>query len=106
MSNDAAQAVSRTRDFTVLNKYGIHARPAALFVKTTSRSDSEIMVEKGDIRVSGKSIMGLMTLEASKGTKLRVTVTGNDADDVLDALGRLFDNRFEVDGISDDDATA
>lgn len=106
MSDASGASVSLTREFTVLNKYGIHARPAALFVRTTSASDSEITVEKGSIRVSGKSIMGLMTLEASKGTRLRITVDGSDAEHVLNALTRLFENKFEVDGISDDDATA
>lgn len=86
-----------TREFEVLNQYGIHARPAALFVKTASRFDADITVEKGDNKVSGKSIMGLMTLEASKGSRLRITVDGEDAAEAMDEISALIESKFDED---------
>ena len=84
-----------TRVFVIRNQYGIHARPAALFVKTAARYDVDVTVEKDGNSVSGKSIMGLMTLEASKGSKLTVTATGMDAEQVLDELQALFETGFD-----------
>jgi len=83
-----------TRHFTIVNAMGMHARPAALFVKTASRFDSDITVEKEDMSVSGKSIMGLMTLEAGCGTALKITATGPDAQEALDELHLLFEKKF------------
>ena len=83
--------------FLILNQYGIHARPAALFVKIASRYDADIQVEKGGNTVSGKSIMGLMTLEASRGTKLKVSATGPDAEELLDELQELIESKFDED---------
>jgi phosphocarrier protein len=82
-----------TREFEVCNQYGIHARPAALFVKTASRFDADIMVEKDGNSVSGKSIMGLMSLEAGRGTILRITVSGSDGEEALDHLEQLIVHR-------------
>lgn len=90
-----ATAVSRT--FTVTNKYGIHARPAALFVKTCSRFQSEILVEKDGAVVSGKSIMGLLTLEGHHGAQLRISANGPDAAEAMEALGTIFENKFYED---------
>lgn len=81
------------REFKIANQYGIHARPAALFVKAASRFDSEISVEKDGNVVSGKSIMGLMTLEAGRGAVLRVTAEGEDSEEALDHLQDLVVNR-------------
>lgn len=81
------------REFKISNQYGIHARPAALFVKTASRFDAEINVEKDGNVVSGKSIMGLMTLEAGRGSVLRVTAEGEDGEEALDHLEDLVVNR-------------
>jgi phosphocarrier protein len=86
-----------TREFTISNQYGIHARPAALFVKVASRYDADISVEKDGNTVSGKSIMGLMTLQASCGSKLRVTADGRDCEQVLDELQALIDGKFDED---------
>ena len=61
-----------TREFVLLNKYGMHVRPAGLFAKVASRFNAEVDVEKDGNVVSGKSIMALMTLEAVCGTRLRV----------------------------------
>ena len=93
MSERAGRTVL-TKDFVILNQYGIHARPAALFAKTASHFDADVFVEKGGTRVSGKSIMGLMTLEASRGSKLRVTVEGPDAEAILEELAALIESKF------------
>ena len=83
------------RTFEIQNQYGIHARPAALFVKTAARYDVDVMVEKDGSEVSGKSIMGLMTLEASRGSKLKVSATGPEPKELLDELQVLFDSGFD-----------
>lgn len=97
MSEGAPSSEAVTREFEILNQYGIHARPAALFVKTASRYDAELLVEKEGNTVSGKSIMGLMTLEASRGSRLRVTAEGPDAEQLLDELQSLIESKFDED---------
>lgn len=82
------------RNLTILNRFGIHARPAALFVKTAGRFASDILVEKEGAIVSGKSIMGLLTIEGGKGAVLKVTATGRDAKEALDALEELVKQKF------------
>ncbi len=82
------------RNLTILNRFGIHARPAALFVKTASRFTSDITVEKDGAVVSAKSIMGLLTLEGSQGTVLKVTAMGADAEAALNALEDLMKQKF------------
>ena len=83
------------KEFVILNQYGVHARPAALFVKTASRYDADIYVEKDGTRVSGTSIMGLMTLEASKGSKIKVTAEGQDAEEAMGELQTLIESKFD-----------
>lgn len=83
------------RTFVIVNQYGIHARPAALIVKTTSRFDVDVTIEKEGNRVSGKSIMGLMTLEAGRGCSLSVSAEGPDSEQVLDELQSLFESGFD-----------
>lgn len=90
----AASAQGLARDFKITNKFGMHARPAALFVKTAGRFGSDIMVEKDGTTVSGKSIMGLLTLELHQGATLRVTADGPDAKEALQALEQLIANKF------------
>lgn len=85
------------REFKVLNRLGLHARPAALFVKTASRFSCDITIGKSGAEVSGKSIMGLMTLEAAMGCVLKVTADGSDAEQALDELQKLIDNKFYED---------
>ena len=70
---------SWVKELTVVNKLGIHARPASLFVKTASRFACEVHVEKDGEKVNGKSIMGLMMLAAGPGSKLTVQASGADA---------------------------
>ena len=84
-----------TRDFLVSNKLGIHARPAAMFVKIANRFTCEIFVEKDGEKVNGKSIMGLMMLAAGPGSKLTVHAQGQDALQALAALDALFKRKFE-----------
>ena len=83
-----------TRDVAVLNRYGIHARPAALLVKAASRFACEILIEKNGVKVNAKSIMGLLTLEGNHGAKLKIHAAGPDAADALAALADLFERKF------------
>jgi phosphocarrier protein HPr len=84
-----------TRDFLVCNKLGIHARPAAMFVKTANRFHCEIFVEKDGEKVNGKSIMGLMMLAAGPGSKLTVHAEGQDASAALAELENLIQSKFD-----------
>lgn len=85
------------KDFTILNKLGIHARPAAQFVKMANRFKSEIMVEKDGEEVDGKSIMGLMMLAAGHGSVILVSAEGEDEEAALEAIGELIERKFEED---------
>jgi phosphotransferase system HPr (HPr) family protein len=87
--------VTVSKEFTILNKLGIHARPAAQFVKTASEFNCEIRVEKDGEEVDGKSIMGLMMLAAGHGSVITVTAEGEDADGALEAIEQLVERRFE-----------
>lgn len=84
-----------TQEFTICNKLGMHARPAAQFVKRASKYSCNIWVEKDDEQVNGKSIMGLMMLAAGHGAKLVVTAEGTDAEAALQELGLLISSGFE-----------
>ncbi len=84
------------REFTVQNRMGIHTRPAAQIVRLANRyPDVEITVSKDDESVNGKSIMGLMTLAAGQGSKLRFSVRGKDAAALLDEMETLFARKFD-----------
>ncbi|MEY3481691.1 MAG: hypothetical protein RIQ71_2466 [Verrucomicrobiota bacterium] len=83
-----------TREVVILNRYGLHARPAAMFVKTSNRFKSEVWVEKDGEEVNGKSIMGLMMLAAGHGSKLRVSAEGADAEKFLEEIEQLVAKRF------------
>lgn len=85
-----------TREMTLVNKYGMHVRPAGLFVKMASRYDADIEVEKDGNVVSGKSIMALMTLEATCGTVLKVSACGPQAKEALDNLEDLVARKFDI----------
>lgn len=91
MSNDgSAKAYEMAeREVTIPNKYGIHARPAALFVKTAGQFDCEVKVEKEGMVISGKSIMGLLTIEGYQGVALKISATGVDAEAAVEALVAL-----------------
>lgn len=81
-------------ELVVLSRYGIHARPAALLVKTASMFQSEITIRKNEMKVSCKSIMGLMTLEAGFGSKVTVAAEGEDARQAFNAIQKLFEQKF------------
>jgi len=87
--------INLTKELTVQNKLGIHARPAALFVKTANRFSCDIFVEKDGEKVNGKSIMGLMMLAAGPGSKLSVHAEGTDAARAVSELDALFKRKFD-----------
>jgi phosphocarrier protein HPr len=82
-----------TKELTISNKLGIHARPAALFVKTANRFACDIFVEKDGERINGKSIMGLMMLAAGPGSKVTLHVKGTDAAEAIAELEALVVQR-------------
>ncbi|MBL9146395.1 MAG: HPr family phosphocarrier protein [Verrucomicrobiaceae bacterium] len=82
------------KEFTITNKNGMHARPAAQFVKQASQFKCEVLVEKDDEQVNGKSIMGLMMLAAAKGECIKIITDGADAPQAMDALGALVTSGF------------
>lgn len=92
-----ADDVKVTKELLVINKLGIHARPAALFVKTANRFDCEIVVEKDGEQVNGKSIMGLMMLAAGPGSKLLIHAEGQDADRAVVEIELLLRRKFDED---------
>lgn len=85
------------KDFTIQNKLGIHARPAAQFVKMANRFKADIMVEKDGEEVDGKSIMGLMMLAAGHGSVITVRSKGEDEMSAMEAIGDLIGRKFEED---------
>lgn len=84
-----------SKEITITNKLGIHARPAALFVKTANQFDAEITVEKDGEEIDGKSIMGLMMLAAGHGSTLTISTEGAQDQEALDALIALVQRDFE-----------
>ncbi len=83
------------KELTISNKLGIHARPAALFVKTANRFACEIFVEKDGEKINGKSIMGLMMLAAGPGSKVILHVRGTDATQAIAELEALVQRKFD-----------
>ena len=83
------------KKITIKNRAGIHARPAALIVQTANEYDSQIFFEKEDNRVNGKSIMGIITLGAGYNTTLKVVADGEDESEAVEAIAKLFENKFE-----------
>ena len=84
-----------TKELTIANKSGIHARPAAMFVKIANRFGSDIFVEKDGEKINGKSIMGLMMLAAGPGSKLTVHAVGTDASKALVEIEGLIKRKFD-----------
>jgi phosphocarrier protein len=83
------------RIVTVKNRAGIHARPAALMVQTVKDFLSAVYLEKGDDRINGKSIMGIITLAAAYGTEIKIITEGEDEEAAADALVHLFESKFQ-----------
>ena len=82
------------RSFVIVNTLGLHARAAAQLVQTANRYHSEIHVEKDGMEVNGKSIMGVLTLAAAKGTQITVSCSGDDAEAAMQSLTTLIENGF------------
>lgn len=82
------------KEFKIKNKTGLHARPAALLVKTTGKFKSNIFISKDGFEVNGKSIMGVMTLAAEPGSVIEVTIDGEDENEAMQALKDLIVNDF------------
>jgi phosphocarrier protein HPr len=82
-------------ELVVGNKLGLHARPAAMFVRVANRFTADIQVEKDGEEINGKSIMGLMLLAAGCGSRLKVTATGSDATEMIKALEELIARKFD-----------
>jgi phosphocarrier protein len=79
----------------VINRAGVHARPAALLVQVAKDFKSEIYLERGDDRINGKSIMGVITLGAAYGSEIKIIADGEDEQAAVKALVRLFATKFE-----------
>ena len=92
---DGTPVVTVTREITVINQLGIHARPAAAFVKVANKFQSDITIEKDGERVNGKSIMGLLMLVSAQGSKLKVIATGPDAETAIREIEELFARKFD-----------
>ncbi len=83
-----------SKEVTVQNRQGIHARPSAAFVKLAAQFRSEVFLEKDGETINGKSIMGLLMLAAGSGSKIRIVCQGDDAPVALDRLVELVNSRF------------
>ena len=86
-----------TKELVVLNKLGIHARPAAMFVRAANRFTCQVFVEKDGERVNGKSIMGLMMLAAGPGSRILILAEGEDAASAVLELETLILRKFDED---------
>jgi len=82
------------RSFVIVNALGLHARAAAQLVQIANRYRSEIHVEKDGMNVNGKSIMGVLTLAAAKGSTIKVSCDGEDAEHAMAALAKVIENGF------------
>lgn len=86
-----------SRDITIINRLGLHARAAARFVNLATQYAATIEVERNGQRVNGKSIMGVMMLAAAQGSSIKLHADGDDAEDALNALSELIAQRFGED---------
>ncbi|MBW3551939.1 MAG: HPr family phosphocarrier protein [Gemmatimonadetes bacterium] len=82
------------RSVLIQNKYGLHARPAAEFVKKAHDFECDVWVRKADLEVNGKSIMGMMMLAAERGAEIVIRASGPGAAEAVDVLSALVDGRF------------
>ncbi len=86
-----------SKQLTIMNRLGLHARPSAMFVKVCSRFKCDVWVEKDGEQINGKSIMGLMMLAAGQGSKLQVTCEGADAQKALHEIEAVIQRKFDED---------
>ena len=96
-ASDAAPIQKVEKDVPVVNRLGLHARPAAMFVRISSRYRAEVWVSKEGEEVNGKSIMGLMMLAAGQGSTLHIRCEGPDADKAIKELEELIKAKFNED---------
>ncbi|MCK5145533.1 HPr family phosphocarrier protein [bacterium] len=85
------------RTLIILNKYGLHARPAAKFVELAARYDADVTLTKDGVEVNGKSIMGVLMLAAEKGQEIVLKTNGKEAEPLGDALTALLEGKFNED---------
>jgi len=85
------------QEFTIQNKVGLHARPAAVFVQTAVKFNSNIIVEKDGKEINAKSIIGVLSLGAEKGSKIIIKIEGEDEQKAMKALKELVHNNFGED---------
>ena len=83
-----------TRELKIINEKGLHARASARFVETVEKFDAKASIEKEGLSVSGDSIMGLLMLAASRGSTIRVTTRGPQANELAEALAALVEDYF------------
>lgn len=86
--------MSIVKIFTITNELGIHARSAAMIVEVSNRYRANIYLEKNGIRVNAKSILGILTLGCPKGSTIIIRADGVDAEEAVEELGRLIENKF------------
>ena len=79
---------------TIRNRAGVHTRPAAAIVKLAAKFKSEFYIEKDDVAINGKSIIGVMTLAAEQGSKLLLKFDGSDEEEFSNAMAELFESGF------------
>lgn len=89
-----SEVISAERTVVIQNTYGLHARPAAEFVKAAHLFEADIWVRKEELEVNGKSIMGMMMLAAERGAEIVIRATGADAEEAVESLCTLVDDRF------------
>ena len=82
-------------DIVIINNAGLHTRPAATIVKLAARYNSEFYIVKDGVRINGKSIIGVMTLAAEKGSKLTLIFDGGDEKDAMEEIVRYFERGFD-----------
>ena len=87
----------QNRNFTIVNRLGLHARAAAQLVQTANQFSSEINLVKDDIEVNGKSSMGILLLAAPQGTEIAVVVEGDDEQQAMDVIAKLIEAGFGED---------
>jgi phosphotransferase system HPr (HPr) family protein len=82
------------KDFTIQNKVGLHARPAAVLVQTANKFESNISIEKDGMTVSAKSILGVLSLGAGEGARIRVEIEGKDEQEAMATISEVVANKF------------
>ncbi len=85
----------KSRSVTILNRAGMHARPASILVQAAQMYESSIWIEKENVRVNAKSIMNILTLGATYKTKLIISAEGKDEESAVDEIAALFENKFK-----------